>query len=810
MTDRSTTSRSGALGSLLVALGVAASVLPLRDLFEGRPWGPTMIATLSVVAVTGVVARWFGLPGWAVPLVQGGFLAGLLTAVFGNGTGLIGLVPGPGTFAAWRDLLLDARESIASSAPPAPSTIGVVFAVAAAAGAIALITDAIGVTGGQPALAGLPMVVPFLVSVANSSGGLPVYYVVLVALCWLALLAVVDDSRISRWTRGGAGRDAATSARTGRLSSAAITGVGALVAALVLAAALPITPNTILADRLGVSGGAGRVGFSPSPDMLSDLDNSNPTSVLRYTSDDPAAPPLRVAVSTRYRDGVWEPREVRESLSSGPTLAYPPGLTEAVARVNRTISVTDNRLAAPNLAAPELVSGGRVVGATWAMDPNTGVLAAGAMPPRYEMTYLTLQPTPEQLRAAPSGLAVIDDVDPVLDTSGISANTSRVAAQVTNDADTPYDQAVALQNWFRSEGGFTYSLDLEAPPAGMSNREAALTSVDRFLESKRGYCVQYSTAMTLMARSLGIPARLATGFLPGRVEGDARRVLSTDAHAWPELYFEGVGWLRFEPTPSVQSGPAPEYAPDTADSTTTPSPTPTPTATPTATPEAPTPTAAPEQQPEAGASGPSIPWGTVFAVLGLLVLAALLWLLFTLPARTAARERRNRLAAASTPSEGVLAVWAGFVDRLNDLGVRLDPARVLPLQAADLSRDLDLDAADEARLNRLVEAVQDARYAPVLVGVGAVADGAMTRSQVRERRSGAGNVAGPDAKMASDPIVAACLADARAVADAAAAKRPATTRFAAKTIPESGRRTLARRLRTHATRLRDALPKRES
>ena len=796
------TPRVGALGSLLVAFGVAASVLPLRDLFEGRPWGPSMIATLAVVAVTGVVARWFGVPGWAVPMIQGLSLAALLTAMFGAGTGILGLAPLPDTFGVWRDLLYDARESIASSAPPAPSTVGVVFAVAAAAGAIALITDAIGVTGAQPALAGLPMVVPFLVSVANSSGGLPLQYVVLVAVCWLALLAVVDDSRISRWTHGAGGQRTATAARTGRLSTAAATGAGAIVVALVLAAALPITPNTMLADRLGISGGAGRVGFSPSPNMLSDLDDPDPTSVLRYTSDDPDAPPLRVAVSTRYVDGAWEPLGVRERVSTGPTLARPPGLRDDVAREQRTISVTENRLAAPNLAAPELVTHGTVTGASWSMDPHTGVLAAGAVPPRYELGYLSLRPTPEQLRAAPSGLEVIDDVDLVLDTSGLSAAASRLATEITDGADTSYDKAVALQNWFRSEGGFTYSFELEPPPPGMSDRQAALTSIDRFLESKRGYCVQYSTAMTLMARSLGIPARLATGFLPGRVEGDARRVLSIDAHAWPELYFEGIGWLRFEPTPSVHTGPAPDHAPDTADSP-TPTPTPTPEQpTPTPTPEQPTPTPTAETTEQPGLTAGGIPWGTVLLVLLLAAGAALLWLVLSLPARIAARDRRDLLAAAATREEAVLAVWAGFVARLTDLDVRLDPARVLPQQAHDLTRDLDLDPTHEQRLDRLVSAVEDARYAPVLVGVGGgAAEGRRTRSRAgREDSSGVGG--------SSDPLVADCMADAEAILAVASETRPAVQRVSARVFPASGRAGIARRLREAFVQARDRLANR--
>jgi hypothetical protein len=82
-----------------------------------------------------------------------------------------------------------------------------------------------------------------------------------------------------------------------------------------------------------------------------------------------------------------------------------------------------------------------------------------------------------------------------------------------------------------------------------------------FLDVKAGYCVHYASAMTLMARTLGIPARIAVGFLPGVRNPDvpSEYVVSTDdLHAWPELHFDDIGWVRFEPTPS--RGAVPEYA----------------------------------------------------------------------------------------------------------------------------------------------------------------------------------------------------------------------------------------------------------
>jgi hypothetical protein len=107
---------------------------------------------------------------------------------------------------------------------------------------------------------------------------------------------------------------------------------------------------------------------------------------------------------------------------------------------------------------------------------------------------------------------------------------------------TPYDQAIALQDHLRV--GYAYYQ--EARP-GHSNAD-----LEYFLfRSLHGYCEQFAGAFAAMARSLGLPARVAVGFTPGTYDPDAGvwRVTTKEAHAWPELYLEGLGWVPFEPTP---------------------------------------------------------------------------------------------------------------------------------------------------------------------------------------------------------------------------------------------------------------------
>jgi hypothetical protein len=118
------------------------------------------------------------------------------------------------------------------------------------------------------------------------------------------------------------------------------------------------------------------------------------------------------------------------------------------------------------------------------------------------------------------------------------------ARSLTGTADTPYAAVVTLEAWFRSQGGFRY----EEQPRLAAREKPLVSFVTRF---KEGYCQSFAGAMTLMLRVLGIPARVAVGFTSGSYDRKKRRwtVTDHDAHAWVEVWFDGYGWLPFDPTP---------------------------------------------------------------------------------------------------------------------------------------------------------------------------------------------------------------------------------------------------------------------
>ncbi|MCY4036359.1 MAG: transglutaminase-like domain-containing protein, partial [bacterium] len=127
--------------------------------------------------------------------------------------------------------------------------------------------------------------------------------------------------------------------------------------------------------------------------------------------------------------------------------------------------------------------------------------------------------------------------------SDFSPRVRDLAARLTAGAESGYEQALALQSFFRN-GGFVY--DANVVPGHSGNR------IEDFLNARRGYCEQFAGTFAAMARSIGLPARVAVGFTVGEADPDDPNlylVRGRHAHAWPEVFLAGVGWVAFEPTP---------------------------------------------------------------------------------------------------------------------------------------------------------------------------------------------------------------------------------------------------------------------
>jgi transglutaminase-like putative cysteine protease len=142
--------------------------------------------------------------------------------------------------------------------------------------------------------------------------------------------------------------------------------------------------------------------------------------------------------------------------------------------------------------------------------------------------------------------ATLADIEPVIlgRYTNLPANlperVAELAQEIAGDQTTPYDRAQALVSFLNQ---YPYTLDVGVPPAGRD-------VVDYFLfEAQTGYCDYYASAMVVMARSLGLPARLVVGYLsPPPDEAGVYTVRQIESHSWAEIYFAGYGWVEFEPT----------------------------------------------------------------------------------------------------------------------------------------------------------------------------------------------------------------------------------------------------------------------
>jgi hypothetical protein len=194
------------------------------------------------------------------------------------------------------------------------------------------------------------------------------------------------------------------------------------------------------------------------------------------------------------------------------------------------------------LAAGELLRASEQIQAAWRGEGD--LFAAQVNSGEYTVDSRRLQPTLGQLRQAG-----VDYPDWVRQTylavpESVPARVWELAINLTAAQPTPYDRAMAIQEYLRR---FPYTLEVSIPP-----RDGDV--VDYFLfDLQRGYCDHYASAMVILARAAGLPARLVVGYANGSyLPAEGRfAVTAADAHAWPEIYFPGYGWIEFEPTASL-------------------------------------------------------------------------------------------------------------------------------------------------------------------------------------------------------------------------------------------------------------------
>lgn len=547
-----------ALCATAATLMASCALLPLVDQVS---WFVQAAVLLAVQTAVGAAARRVPLARPLTVTVQALVTLMLLTLIFAPEYAVAGVIPGPDAFVHFADLLRQGTQDVGRYAIPAPLSVGIKLMLVGGVVVIGLAVDVLAVTFRSAAPAGLPLLALYSVAAGLSDGAGGWVWFLIAAAGYLMLLLAEGRDRLSQWGRvfGGAQRGPGgepagpvAPVRAGRR-----IGVVALGIALAVPLALPSMDGGLL-DPAGTgvgtgSGGGGTISaVNPLVSLRDSLNVEEDRTVLtmRTSTGELSGTYLRIVSLDDFDGTTWKPSR-RNIVAVPDELPTPVGLGPDIRRTEvRTRIAASDSYAQDWLPMPYPPSGVKVDG-NWRYEPvgmtlvgDHGQTTRGAT---YEVTSLEVQPTAEQLASAPQPPSALRREFTQVPES-LPGVVPRTAREITAEAKNPYEQAVALQEYFAVSGGFQYDTEVQAGSGSQA--------IARFLRDKRGFCVHFSFAMASMARTLGIPARVAVGFAPGTAQADGTVAVGLrDAHAWPELYFEGVGWTRFEPTPNRGSTP---------------------------------------------------------------------------------------------------------------------------------------------------------------------------------------------------------------------------------------------------------------
>ena len=686
------TRRGGWLLVAAILAALLAALLPVARVIESGVWLVGAVVLSVLILAAGYNARRFHLPAIAVTLIEAAVWVVFMTVTYFRDTALLWVVPTLDSIRTVPALLDTAMEEITLGAAPLEPTTALAFVVVGAMGLLTIIVDHVVVTARMPLLAAVGIVAVSLIPAIAVPSEVDVVGFVFLAVTILFLLRAETRSREKPLEQ--------EAERTAGVPATAI-GIGA-IAIVVAVVATPMLPQPVARAGSGVGPGPG---IDATLQLGDDLRRPQEIEVMRVRTDSPNVPYLRATTLSRFEGGVWEPDRAQSvSLDSERALG---GIA-----VDPDVRVTEylSSLEVVNLASPWApvpypaieVSG---LEGTWGAVPynRTVMSRSGSTQGQdYDVLYAVPRPSLEQARAASASAGQVRD-----ETTEVPADMppviAELAAQVTAAATNDYDRLVALQRWFRG-GDFQYSLDAPVE-AGFDGSGAE--AVAQFLEVREGYCVHFASAFALMARTLHMPSRIVVGYLPGEPTTDSvdgqpvYSVSSSQLHAWPEVYFSGIGWISFEPTSGLgvptSFSPASTTLGQPGDSDpAAPQSTPTPTA--------PVGSDALDRAEERGAGTAESAGGTVDpvpmfgVVLLILVVCALPFL---------GRELRRRQQDAAARRGDAAAAWQSVQDAAIDVGIPVPASESPRAFARRLIADHGVPAGD---MNTVLIAIERVSY----------------------------------------------------------------------------------------------------
>jgi transglutaminase-like putative cysteine protease len=719
--------RQSRLASAITAtVAVLIAVVPLLS----RPTWTDRAVGLVIVVVTALSATGARpLRGFAVLAGYLAFLLLYLNLVFAHSASFGQLIPSDSSLAElgrmWRSAFGDFKY-----APPVTDLTAVSLVTAAGIGAVAIAVDILAVRLRRPAVAGLPLLLLFSVPVASNLKVFGVAQMLIFAVSlagYLGLLSADGRERLRMWGRlvtfrhvqspdeTGSGPDTRELAASGRR-----IGLAAVCLAIVIPVILPTmhTRDVFGTTSAGGGTGSGSSGVSPLLRVTSLLEGK-PQPVLTYTTNaaNPSQQYFQVyALNYNARPNQW--LQSQNAVDRPPIegkLPWPaPGLapTTPVLHVRTTVHISrsySGPSVLPMPYAPTQLDVGSA-GAGWLERYDSlMVFNDGLSMANLSYTVRSTEPNPRAANIPNLPVPSIIQAQYGSYDGPDRARLLAIARAHTAGAITPLQAAQDLESWFLND--FSYSLKPGLP---------ATNWLPTFLTTdQRGFCSQFAQAFAVLARLIGIPSRIAVGYtggVPAPGEGDTWQVTTADAHAWPELYFTGEGWLRFEPTPTGVRGQTTAAIPAYAGVGNT---LPTHKVNPTVgstgavgtTPGNKKHLGPPGLGREPGrgstAAGRAAGTGRWLAI----GIAAAVFLLVAWPALIRGLTRRRRWLTASTDGDLAHAAWRELTDDLADYGLGFTAAETPRAVARRVTREAGLDESGIQAMIRISAAEERARYA---------------------------------------------------------------------------------------------------
>lgn len=665
---------------LSIGLAIVLVLVPLKafeQLVSSLLWGPHVLAGVGAASVVLVflrlMTRWIVWPTLIAAVVGIGVVAG----VEGAGGNQFLLRPLAAGLSPWWKTLESAVSTLSNEEAPVTAGSGVGLIVGLSVVLMFVALEALAVGARAPALAGLPVLLLWSPPVVLGSDVAP-YLIVAAIAAFVLLLGIAG-----RWS----------------VRLASILPAVAATTAITVLASIVISPWALgTASWFGPGPRATDARIDLGLNIRDDLVQGEPFPVLRYRGLPPnRLGPLHSHTMTDFDGTAWHRSAEGEWDETAQLFEAATGAMFDPDQDSLGVEFIIDRLGQDRLFLP---SAPRHAPTPHLYDPiNDEVYAEPGDDVRLSLSGPGLDLDPVAWHERSLVGADLADEDRFLDIPLTSHRQDIIdlAEEITTRGESPYEKGVLLQDYLRAGEEFRYTTNVPTPTSD--------DAVWDFLTDGQGYCVQFATAMVVLARAAGIPARIAVGFLPGEQTefSDGSRggiVSSDDAHAWPQLFLGEAGWTRFEPTPAIRSGVLPSFArglpadQESAEPEATPTPTETPTHEPTESDPAPEPTSAPTPRETTGS-----PWPAILTAAGAIVAGALgVWLW----------RRRAR-----PDGRGVEDYWSLALAALRPLGLQVLPSHT-PLQILAGSQRLDAPVDGEALegLRHLTHAVMAARYEP--------------------------------------------------------------------------------------------------